>query len=128
MTAAATYRAVRIVSALILVGTAVRHVILAAGGQGSVARHAVFLVLDVALAGLLVWRHRWSFYPALALAIQQVWSHGLDLSQSFLGTAPLDKISLAVCLFFPTLVTLLYMERQEEAERREEAESSPASR
>jgi hypothetical protein len=113
MTALGAYRAVRIGSAIVLAGTAVRHAMLAASGA-SVGRHAIFIVINLALATLLVWRPRWAFYPTLALTVQQLYSHGLDLSQSFLGTAPLDKASLAVCLFFPTLVTLLYMERQEE--------------
>jgi hypothetical protein len=110
------FRRTRIASAVVLGAAAVRHAILAAtlrAGDGGGLRHGIFVALNVALAALLVWRHKWAFYPALALAIQQVWSHGLDLSQSFLGTAPLDKLSLAVCLFFPTLVTILYLERQE---------------
>lgn len=110
------YRAVRIASAALLVGTAVRHVVLAMRGDGDVMRHWLFVPINVALAALLVYRPRWAFYPALALAIQQTWSHGLDLSRSFLGTQPLDVISLAVCLFFPTLVTILFIERSEDAE------------
>ena len=109
------YRLVRVVSAALLLLAAGFHVLQAARGVGSVPRHLAFVGIDVVLAALLVARPRWAFYPALLLSIQQVYSHGLDLSQSFLGTAPLDKASLAVCLFFPTLMTLLYMERQEEA-------------
>jgi hypothetical protein len=108
------YRAARIGSAVILAASAVRHVVLAARGDGDVLRHAIFVVVNLALAGLLVWRPRWSFWPAIVLTLQQMASHGLDLSRSFLGSAPLDKLSLAVCLFFPTLVTILYLERQEE--------------
>jgi hypothetical protein len=111
--ASAAYRAVRHVSAALLAGAAVFHVSAAATGGPGATRHGVFVGINLALAGLLVFRARWAYYPALALAIQQTYSHGLDLSKSFLGTAPLDKVSLAVCLFFPTLVTLLYMERQE---------------
>lgn len=110
------YRAARIGSAVILAVSAVRHAFLVVKGDGDVLRHALFIVVNLALAGLLVWRPRWSFWPALVLTVQQMASHGLDLSQSFLGTAPLDKLSLAVCLFFPTLVTILYLERQESAD------------
>lgn len=115
MAPAATYRALRIVSAALLAATAVFHLVkvFAVGGEASMVRHAVFVAINLALAALLVLRPRWAFYPALLLTAQQMYSHGLDLSQSFLGTAPLDKMSLAVCLFFPTLVTILYMERQE---------------
>ena len=109
------YRVVRFVAAALLVFTAGFHVLRAAGGEGNVARHVVFVVVDLVLAALLLLRPRWAFYPALLLSVQQVYSHGLDLSQSFLGSAPLDKTSLAVCLFFPTLMTLLYMERQEQS-------------
>jgi hypothetical protein len=109
------YRAVRVVSALLLAGAAVFHVVGAVSGNGSSARHAVFVVVNLAIAALLVGRPRWAFYPTLLLTVQQMYSHGLDLSRSFLGTSPLDKTALAVCLFFPTLVTLLYMERQETA-------------
>ena len=116
MTPSKLYRAARAVSAALLVLVAARHVMLALQGEGSVARHWVFVPINVGLAALLVWRPRWAFYPALLLSAQQMWSHGLSLSQSFLGTAPLDWVSLAVCLFFPTLVTILFIERQEETE------------
>jgi hypothetical protein len=89
---------------------------LAFAREGSVTRHWVFVLVNVALAALLVWRPRWAFYPALALTGQQLWSHGQTLSESFVGTAPLDWASLAVCLFFPTLVTILFIERQDQDE------------
>jgi hypothetical protein len=104
------YRAVRIVSAAILVATALFHLSKIANDP---VRHAIFVGVNVALAALLVHKPRMAFVPTLLLGAQQMYSHGLDLSRSFLGTAPLDKVSLAVCLFFPTLATLLYMERQE---------------
>lgn len=114
MTALRAFRLVRMVSAVLLVATAVRHAVLAVGGDGSVLRHWLFVPINVAAAGLLLWKPRWAFYPILALTVQQLWSHGLDLSASFVGTARLDTVSLAVCLFFPTLVTILYLERQED--------------
>jgi hypothetical protein len=110
----------RIAAAIILAAVAILHVVrmVRPDGQegGSAARHAVFLVVNLALAGLLVFRPRWAFYPALLLTLQQLASHGLDLSRSFLGTSPLDWQSLAVCLFFPTLVTVLFIERNDEAD------------
>jgi hypothetical protein len=123
MTGSKFYRGARIASAAVLVAVAVRHVVLAASGDGSVPRHVVFVAVNVALAALLVWKPRWSFWPALALGAQQMWSHGLELSGSFLGTAPLDWRSLVVCLFFPTLVTILFIERREEDEAKAEAEA-----
>jgi hypothetical protein len=73
---------------------------------------------------LLVWQRRWAFWFALALTAQQMWSHGLDLAQSFNGSTALDWRSLLVCLFFPTLDTILFIERSDEAER---AQSSSGS-
>ena len=116
MSSSNLFRAARIVSAVLLALAAVHHVMQAVAGEGSVARHWLFVPINAGLAALLVWKPRWAFWPALALTVQQMWSHGLDLSRSFLGTAPLDWVSLAVCLFFPTLVTILFIERQEHAE------------
>jgi hypothetical protein len=115
MNALRVYQLVRIVSGLILAGTAAWHVTRALAGDGSVLRHWLFVAINAALAALLVWRPRWAFYPTIALTVQQLASHGLDLSNSFAGTASLDKVSLAVCLFFPTLATILYLEREERA-------------
>ncbi len=117
------FRTLRIAAAVILGLAAVLHVIRAAQGEGSVARHVVFVLINGGLAALLVWKPRWAFWPAIALTVQQMWSHGLDLSRSFLGTEPLDWVSLAVCLFFPTLDTILFIERREEDEARAAAEA-----
>lgn len=114
------FRVSRIVAAVLLLAVAVRHVLQAIAGEASVTRHWLFAAINVGLAALLVWRHRWAFWPALALTVQQMWSHGLDLSRSFLGGVPIDWSSLAVCLFFPTLITILFIERREEDERRAE--------
>lgn len=116
MSSSNLFRGARIVSAVLLGLAAARHVMQAVAGEGSVARHWLFVPINLGLAVLLVWRPRWAFWPALALTVQQMWSHGLDLSRSFLGTEPLDWVSLAVCLFFPTLVTILFIERQEPAD------------
>lgn len=115
------FRTARIVAAVLLVVVAARHGMLAVTGEGSSLRHGGGVLVNVGLAALLVWKPRWAFWPALALSVQQVWSHGLELSQSFLGTAPLDWVSLAVCLFFPTLVTILFIERRELADAEAEA-------
>ena len=121
MSSSSLFRGVRIASAVVLAGAAVFHVVKAMAGQGDVLRHWMFVPINAAVAALLVWRPRWAFWPALALTIQQMASHGLDLSRSFLGTEPLDWVSLAVCLFFPTLVTVLFIERQELAEAEAQA-------
>jgi len=111
------FRNTRVLSAVILVTVAARHVLLAVQGQGEVWRHWLFVPINLAAAALLVLRHRWAFWPIIVLGVQQTASHGLDLSKSFNGGQPLDVPSLAVCLFFPTLVTILYLERAEERER-----------
>jgi hypothetical protein len=110
------YRYSRIIAAALLVATALFHVVLAVRGDGSVVRHAVFVVINLGLAAVLVVRPRWAFFPALVLTFQQLWSHGEALSDSFVGSGKLDWVSLAVCLFFPTLVTILFMERRDEDE------------
>ena len=117
------FRAARIVSAVLLALAAGYHVMQAVAGEGSVARHWLFVPINAGLAALLVWKPRWAFWPALALTVQQMWSHGLELSRSFLGTEPLDWVSLAVCLFFPALVSILLIERREHAEAEAEAET-----
>jgi hypothetical protein len=107
---------------VILVTVAVRHVLLATtGASDGASRQWLFAVVNVGLAGVLVVRHRAGFWPALCLGILEVGTHGLDLSKSFLGSAPLDVPSLAVCLFYPTLVTILYLERADAKEKEEEA-------
>lgn len=110
------FRVIRILLAAALVPTACFHVLLAIRGQGDVARHWIFVAINLGLAALLVLKPRWAFYPAIALTLQQLWSHGQSLSDSFVGSAPLDWVSLAVCLYFPTLVTILFIERGEAAE------------
>ena len=121
MSSSSLSRAFRIASAVVLAAAAVFHITKAIAAQGDVPRHWLFVPINAGLAAVLVWRPRWAFWPALALTIQQMASHGLDLSRSFLGTEPLDWVSLAVCLFFPTLVTVLFMERQERAEAEAQA-------
>lgn len=116
MTAASFYRASRRIAAALMAAIAVRHVVQAIAPGDHALRHVLFVIVNAALAALLVWRHRWAFWPALVLTAQQMWSHGLDLARSFNGTEPLDLPSLAVCLFFPTLDTILFLERGEEDE------------
>ncbi len=123
MSSSSLFRWTRIASAVVLAVAAVFHIVQAAGGHGSVLRHAVFVPINAGLAALLVFKPRWAFWPTLALTIQQMASHGLDLSRSFLGTEPLDWVALAVCLFFPTLATVLFIERQEQAEAEAEADA-----
>jgi hypothetical protein len=107
---------VRVVCAIAMAVTACFHVVQAIQGNPSVVRHWVFVGINLVLAALLVWKHRWAFVPTLVLTVQQLWSHGQLLSDSFLGTSSLDWVSLAVCLFFPTLATILFIERRDEAE------------
>src|SRR4051812_30338978 len=106
------YQWIRRLAASVLTLVAIRHVVLAITGQGDVVRHWVFVGINLGLAALLVLRPRWAFWASIAVGAQQMYSHGLDLSRSFLGSATLDWPSLAVCLFFPTLVTMLFIERR----------------
>jgi hypothetical protein len=111
------YRAARRIAAVLLVAVAVLHVVQAFAPNEPTVRHSVLVGVNTGLAALLVWRQgKWAFWPALVLSGQQMYSHGLDLSRSFTGAAPLDWASLAVCLFFPTIATILFIERGEEDE------------
>ena len=103
------------VAAAIIVLFALREGVVGAASGNALA--FVVAALELAVAGILVARPKWSFWAALALTLQQMATYGLRLAVSFNGTAPLDKMAIVICLFFPTLVTVLYLERQEEAER-----------
>lgn len=109
--AARWYQIGRVVSAVILVADAIRHGVLLATTQVGQAKHGLFLVLNIGLAVVLIKRPRWAFWPTILITVEELATHGLSLSASFLGTAPLDKIAIAVCLFWPTLATILYLER-----------------
>lgn len=102
----------RILCAALLVVTAVNHARLAAQGAGNVARHELFVGLNLALAALLVARPRWALVPTAALSVQQLWSHGSDLLASARGPGPFDWASVGVLVFFPALLTLLVVERR----------------
>jgi hypothetical protein len=117
MVSPGSFRAIRIASAVVIVGLAIREAMFGASGGGPV--HLAVAPFEVVVAAALVWKplRRPAFWAALALTVQQMATYGLRLAVSFNGTASLDKVSLAICLFFPTLVTVLYLERQEEAEQ-----------
>jgi hypothetical protein len=108
----AALRLGRVVCAVLLAVTAVNHARLAAAGAGSVARHELFVVLNLALALLLVRKPRWALVATLALALQQLTSHGADLLESLRGPGPVDWASAGVLVFFPALITLLIAERR----------------
>ena len=114
------YRTARQIAGVLFIAIAVRHAVQAFSPGEPAVRHAVFVLVNAAMATLMLWQHRWAFWPALALTAQQMWSHGLDLSRSFNSDGPLDWPSLAVCLFFPTLDTILFLERQERHEQEDD--------
>lgn len=117
MVSPASFRLIRIASAAVIAGLAIREASLGAAGAGPV--HLVAAPFEIGVAAALVWKPRMAFWALLALTFQQMATYGVRLAASFNGTAPLDKGSLAICLLYPTLVTVLYLERQEEAERAE---------
>ena len=92
--------------------SAARHAWLAIEGDPSVARHEVFVAINLGLAILLARWPRQALYGAALLSIQQMYSHGSALVASIRGPGPFDFSSLAVCLFFPTLIALLVTERR----------------
>lgn len=105
-------RSGRFACAALLALTALNHARLAAAGAGSVARHELFVGLNLALAALLLLRPRWALLPTVVLSAQQLFSHGSDLLASLRGPGPFDWASLGVLVFFPALVTLLVVERR----------------
>lgn len=102
----------RLVCAALLAITAANHARLAWAGAGNVARHELFVALNLGLALLLVLRPRWALVPAALLSLQQLSSHGSDLAFSLRGPGPVDWASVLVLLFFPALLTLLVVERR----------------
>ena len=103
----------RVLFALLLAVTAVNHARLAAtGAPANSTRHAVFVGLNLGLAGLLVARPGWALVPAALLAVQQLYSHGSDLLASVREPGPFDWASVGVLVFFPALLTLLVVERR----------------
>ena len=75
--------------AALLTATAANHARLAAMGAGDVARHELFVGLNLGLALLLVLRPRWALAPGAV-----------------------DWASAGVLVFFPVLLTLLVVERR----------------
>lgn len=106
------YRRLRSVAALLLVVSATNHARLALAGDPSVPRHVLFVAINLALAVMLVRFPRYALVATSVLLLQQMTSHGSDLVRSMRGPGPLDLASLAVCLFFPALVTVLVLERR----------------
>jgi hypothetical protein len=109
------FRGFRLLSAAVFGVAVVFHASAIMTGKPETVRHAAFALVNAVLAAALVVRPRWALWPTLLLGAQQLASHGALLSQSFVGTGPLDRVSLAVCLFFPTLATALFIERQDDA-------------
>lgn len=107
------YRAARFFAAALLCVTAANHARLAVAGEPSVARHWLFVDINLALAVVLVRFPRRALVATSLLMVQQMVSHGTDLVRSMRGPGPMDLASLAVCLFFPALVTVLALERRQ---------------
>ena len=103
---AALWRA-RLIGATLIALAAAHHGRLAILGVGDVARHEVFVGLDLALATLVAVKPRWAIAPIALLSVQQSWSHGSDLVDSLRGPGPFDVVSALVIVFFPALLALL---------------------
>ena len=70
----------------------------------NLGRHLVFVIIDATLCILLVTRPRWLVLPALAVAIQAVWSHGHHAWLAWHVQQSADWLSFAVLLYCPVLV------------------------
>ena len=105
-------RLARLTCAGLLALTAVHHARLAWSGGAHALRHGLFVGLNLALATLLVVRPRWALPAAALLAAQQLWSHGRDVLDSIRDPGPFDGASVLVLVFFPALLTLLFVERR----------------
>ncbi len=106
------FRLARVVAAIFLVVSGVRHVVLAVEGDPSVPRHWLFVGINLGLALLLVRWPKAALYATALLSIQQMASHGTALVRSIEAPGPVDVASLAVCLFFPALIAILVVERR----------------
>ncbi len=87
---------------------AVNHVRLGLDGAPSVARHFVFVGVNVLLGTLVVVAPRAALVFAVPLAVQQFWSHGNALAQS-MREPPFDWSSVGVLFFFPALLVVLVL-------------------
>jgi hypothetical protein len=83
---------------------------------GSVGRHALFVVINLIGALLLVVSPRVALPFLTLLALQQIPSHGSALFDSLrayaAGSGPIDWASVLVLLFFPGALTMLVFERR----------------
>jgi hypothetical protein len=105
------FRILRLAFAAMLVVAAVNHGLLASRGEGVVWRHELFVGLNLVLAALLALRPRWALWPIALLSLQQIPSHGSDFVKSF-SEPVVDWPSLGVVFFFPSVITLLVVERR----------------
>ena len=102
----------RVASASLLAVTALNHALKAPGADDA-PRHAWFVVINVALALLLLLRPRWALVPTTLLTVQQLQSHGTELFRSLRDPSlAFDWASLGVLLFFPLLLLVLVIERR----------------
>ena len=74
---------------------------------GSPARHAVFVVLDVLCAWLLLKRPLWFVFAFAAAAVQVVWSHGTHAWHLLQNEERYDWLSIAVVLTVPVVFFFL---------------------
>jgi hypothetical protein len=113
-------RALLAACAVAFVLGAVNHAVLAARGEGDVARHSAFVVVNLIAAALVAIAPRWAIWPMSVLALQQAWNHGNDLVRE--GDLP----SLGVLVFFPIVLTALVVERRRRtADRTEPPREAP---
>jgi hypothetical protein len=76
-------------------------------------RHALFIVVDTGLCGLMILKPRWLYLPALLVAIQGVFSHGTHAWNLWFAQRRVDWLSVAVLLYMPLLLWAAFLNAQE---------------
>ena len=76
-------------------------------------RHLLFIAIDTAVAGLLLYRPRWLIWPYAALAVQQGSSHGVAAWMMWLHDGRIDWISVIDVLGVSLVLALLFVDWRE---------------
>ena len=71
-------------------------------------RHAVFVVINLVVAGCLWWRPRWLRLIFGVLVLQQVSSHGMSAWHAWAEQGEFDLISLGIVLLLPITWAVLW--------------------
>jgi hypothetical protein len=71
------------------------------------AFHAAFVVIDPVTAYLLLRRPDWFPYAFAVLAIQQIYSHGIEALTAWRASSAIDYVSVVIIVLMPSLLVLL---------------------